>query len=294
VTICGSSGKGGLVRTSVALLVLLGFWAALARAYWPEILTVLLRATQSARGAGAREVESAYFEVRDNSSAGQALVHQAVTQLEADYAAIQAFLGAAPDYRVRVLITNGAGPAFTDGARLSVFYDGGGMDLSTAPFFLVALREGDLSMAGVSLFVEGGFAVYVVEEIDRAQPLLGQSSDAWVTWLRENDTLVPLVEAWSAGLPQRERDVPGAIRVLLEGGSFMHWVADTYGLGVVQDLRSGVGLGEAIGLSFSMAEHSWLRSLSSRALRPKSCVHAVPGNSALRDYCEQLDGIRVQ
>ena len=124
MAVCGGSRRAGLVRTAAALLVLLGFWGALVRAYWPEILTALLRVAQSARGAGAREVESAHFEVRDSSSADQALVRQAVAQLEADYAAIQAFLGAAPDHRVPVLITNGAGPAFTDGARLNVFYDG--------------------------------------------------------------------------------------------------------------------------------------------------------------------------
>jgi hypothetical protein len=284
-----SVDRGGLVRTALALLALFGFWGALARAYWPEILPAVLRLAQSARGAGAVPVESAYLAVRNSSSADDALVRQAVARLEADYVAIEAFLGGEPDHRIPVLIANGAGPAFTDGARLNLFYDGKGMDLTTAPFMLVALREGTLSMGGIRLFLEGGFAVYVVEEIDRAQPLLGQSSDAWVAWLRQNGTLLPLAGAWSTELPHRERDMPDAIRALLQGGSFLRWVAGAYGTSAVRDLRDGIGLQEATGTSFVEAERAWLGVVASRAPHPEPCARVVPDGSVLRSFCDRLD-----
>ena len=65
-----------LARTAVAMAVLLGFWGALAYSYWPELLPLLLRAVQATRGAGAKHVESACFDVRDNSSADELLVRQ--------------------------------------------------------------------------------------------------------------------------------------------------------------------------------------------------------------------------
>jgi hypothetical protein len=285
----GGARTARLARTAVAMTVLLGFWGALARSYWPELFPLLLRAVQATRGVGAKQVDSACFDVRDNSSADELLVRQAIERLEADYAAVQAFLGDGTDHRIPVLIADGSGPAFTDGARLSVFYDGNRIDLATAPFFLVALREGDLSMAGTSLFVEGGFAVYVVEEIGRAEPVLGQSSDAWVAWLRQNGSLLPLGEARSFGLPLRQREMPDAVRVLLQGGSFVRWVAHTYGPSVVQDLRDGLTLEDAVGLSLAETERAWLDAVAAQALRPEPCARAVPQDSVLYGFCKQLD-----
>jgi hypothetical protein len=286
------SRAAGVLRTALAAAVLLCFWGLLARAYWPEIGAALLRAFQSARGVGAVMVASDYLEVRDNSNAGETAVREVVARLEADYVAIQAFLGREGDHRVPVLIANGAGPAFTDGTRLNVFYDGQGMDLSTAPFFLVALSEGSLSVSGLNLFVEGGFAVYVTEETGRALPLLGQPADAWVTWLRQNGRLEPLAEAWhldGAALAQHGRDMPGVVRVLLQGGSFVRWMAAAYGLDAVQDLRAGVSLEDATGLSLPEAERAWLDAVSAKGLRPEPCVRVVPADSPLRDYCSALD-----
>jgi hypothetical protein len=277
------------VRTAIALAVLLGFWGALSYTYWPEILATLLRVAQSARGVGATEVESAYFYVRDGSSADEALVRKAISQLEADRVAIQGFVGDETGYRVPVLIANGQGPAWTDGVRLNLFHNRGAIDTSTAPFFLVLLREGDLSVPGTNLFVEGGYTVYVVEGIGRAQDLLGQPSDAWVTLWMQNGTFLPLAEAWAVELPRGGGQMADALRALLEGGSFVRWVASTYGLDAVQDLRYGLSLEDVIGLSLPEAERAWLHDVASRAPRPRPCAEAVPQGSILRDYCEALD-----
>ena len=283
------SRAAGVLRTIIALVVLLAFWGATAYAFWPEILPALLRTVQSVRGIGAEEVESAHFEVRDNSSASEAQVRRAVERLEADYAAIHHFLGRQPEYRVPVLITDGRGPALTDGLRLNLFYDRGRTDLSTAPVFLVLLSEGELSMPGLNLFVEGSFAVYVVEEIGRAQDLIGQSTDAWVALLRQKGALMPLSEAWAVELPKGSGDSFDFVRALLEGGSFVRWLANERGFGAVQDLRSGLAPEEATGLPLAEAERAWLASVASQALHPQPCTEAVPGGSGLRGFCEHLD-----
>ena len=277
------------VRTVVAVAVLFGFWGALGYTYWPDIVAALLRVVQSARGVGVTKVESAHFIVQNGSSADESLVREVIAQLEADYVAIQGFVEDEVGYRVPVLIANGQGATWTDGIRLNLFYDRGTIDLRTAPFFLVLLREGDLSLPGTSLFLEGGYAVYVAEEIGRAQDLLGQSSDAWVTlWVR-NDTFLSLDEAWGVGLPQGERQMADALRALLEGGSFVRWVAGTYGPGAVQDLRHGLSLEDVTGLSFSQAERAWLQDVASHGLRPLHCAEVVPSDSMLRLNCEVLD-----
>jgi hypothetical protein len=277
------------VRTAIAVAVLLGFWAALGYTYWPEISVALLRVVQSARSVGATEVESTCFSVQDGSSADEALVRKVIAQLEADHAAIQGFVRNETGYRVPVLIADGQGPAWTDGVRLNLYHDQGVIDLSTAPFFLVLLREGYLSLPGTNLFLEGGYAVYVVEGIGRAQGLLGQSSDAWVTLWVQGDTFLPLAEAWGVELPQGEHQVADVLRALLEGASFVRWMAGAYGLDAVQDLRHGLSIKDVTGLSFPAAERAWLHDLSPHALRSLPCAEMVPRDSILSTYCEELD-----
>jgi hypothetical protein len=284
------SRTAGILRSAAALAVVLVFWGALGYTFWPELLPGLLRAVQSLRGIGAREVESTYFEVRNGSSAGEEEVRAAVRELDGDYAAIERFLGRRPAYRIPALITNGSGPALTDGLRLNLFYDGGTIDLSTAPFFLVLLSEGEIYVPDVDVFVEAGFAVWVVEGIGRAQPLIGQSSDAWVASWREAGTLVPLTEAQEVGVPGDGQDLARFVRAVLQGGSFMRWLANAYGAEAVYELRSGLGLEDITGLSLAEAEQAWLAAVAAEPLDPRPCAQAVPEGSVLRTLCQQLDG----
>jgi hypothetical protein len=265
------------------------FWGALAYTFWPEIVPALLRIVGAVRGMGAKQVESAYFEVRNNSTADEAQVHRAVAQLEADYVAIHAFLGREPNYCVPVLIANGAGPALTDGFRLNVFYDRGAFDLSTAAFFLVLLNEGELSMSGTVLFVEGGFAVYVADGIGRARELIGQSPDAWVMLFQSNGLLLSLSDAWATDLPEGERELFAFLRAVLQGGSFIRWIADAFGPDAVRDLRNGVSLEDVTGLSFAEAEQAWLTAVSAQSVHPRPCAQAVPPSSPLYGFCDQID-----
>jgi hypothetical protein len=83
--------------------------------------------------------------------------------------------------------------------------------------------------------------------------------------------------------------MPDAVRALLQGGSFVRWLASAYGLGVVQDLKDGASLQEVTGMSFVDAERAWLGAVASRALRPEPCARIVPDGSVLRSFCVQLD-----
>jgi hypothetical protein len=267
------------------------FWAAVAYSYWPELLPALLRLASAMRGVGAREVDSAFFDVRDNSTADEAQVRAAVDELEAQYADIHRFLGQEPATaaRIPVLIANGSGPALTDGTGLTLAFDGRSFDLSTAPLFLALLREGNLSLPGMSPFVEGGYAVYVAEEIGRAEDLLGQPADAWVTLFAQHGSLLPLAQAWAAQLPEGEADLAVFLRAVVQGGSFVRWVAETQGLEAVEALRSGLGLEDVVGLPIAEAERAWLDSVLAKGLAPLPCARAVPRDAFLHNYCKQLE-----
>jgi len=304
-------------RTVGAIVVLLLFWAALARSLWPEFAPVVLQIVRAARGAGVAPIETEHFLVRDASRADERTLDEAIAQLENDMAAIEAVVanqadGAHPASRlgghlrptgggeasalsglegeavarIPVTVLEGSGPALSDGTGLTLFHDAGRIDLSTAPFFLALLREGSLSMSGLRLFVDGGYAVYVVEGAGRAGALLGQSSDAWTALLRDAGAYVPLDQTWEAGLPRGERETAMALRVLLEGGSFVRWVAEAQGPEAVQALRAGVPLAEAIGMSLGEAEAQWLDTLAGVEGRP--CEDALPETSPLRGYCGAL------
>lgn len=369
----GADRVAAKVRTAGAILVLLLFWAALARSMWPEFAPVLLQFARAARGAGVVPIETAHLEVRNASRADERTLNEAVARLEADLAAIEAVAAdqansphpasptgggeasaprgkggqlvaggavasveavvadqadcpyptsppagvvdarqggtergqprsrAATDSfhpalrpaggegdvaRIPVTVMEGSGPALSDGTGLILLHDGGRIDLSTAPFFLALLREGSLSMPGLHLFVDGGYAVYVVEKAGLARSLLGQSSDAWTALLRDAGAYVPLEEAWEAGLPRGERETAAALRTLLEGGSFVRWVAETQGVEAVQALRDGVPAAEAIGMSPGEAEAQWLDTVAGVEGQP--CERALPEASPLQGYCGTL------
>jgi hypothetical protein len=290
----GAGRSGGAWRTGGAIVALLLFWAALARSLWPEFAPALLRIVQMGRGVDAAVLQTEHMTVRNASRIDEAALHDVLTRLEADYAAIeaaardQAGAGEGMATRVSVMVADGAGPALSDGAGLSLFHDGGRIDLSTAPFFLALLREGTLSMSGLSPFVDGGYAVYLCEEAGRAGALLGQSSDAWVALLRGAGAYVPLAEAWDAGLPRGEGEMGVALRVLLEGGSFVRWVAETYGSEAVAALRDGVPVKEAIGVPLAEAEGLWTGELARRGMEPQPCREALPEASPLWGYCGAL------
>jgi hypothetical protein len=164
------------------------------------------------------------------------------------------------------------------------------MDLSTAPFWMALLVDGSLSWLDVALFVEGGYAVYVAEAIDRANPVLGQASDAWVVRLYDRGTYIPLEEALSIGLPDGKTAMERGVRALLEGGSFLGWVAERYGMDAAQEIRNGVPVEQVLGQPVAVIEAEWLDAVRSRVSNVRPCVEAVPEGSLLYGYCASMDG----
>jgi hypothetical protein len=283
------SRAAAVTRTVIALIVLLVFWGAIGYTLWPELVPGLLRTVQSVRGIGAEEAESRYLDVRNNSDASDAQVRGVIRTLEIDYEAVLEFLGRSPGDPIPVLITNGYGPAMADGLRLNIFYDNGVLNLDTAPFFLVFLSQGEEFGFDTDFFLKGGFAIYVAEEVGRAQGFTGQPADAWVELLRQKGALLPLAEAWEAELPQSEEGLFDFLRALIESGSFVRWLVEGYGIEAVQELRDGLSLENVTEMSLAEAEEAWLASVTSQDLQPKPCRLALPGGSLLGALCEQLD-----
>jgi hypothetical protein len=187
------------------------------------------------------------------------------------------------------LLTNGSGPALADGLQLNVFYDRGVINLDTAPYFLVLFVDGKPVTLDRDLFVQAGFSLYVVEEIGRAQGLIGQPTDAWVTLFRQRGALLPLSQAWTIGIPSNEDGAYDALRASAEGASFMRWVARAHGLQAARNLRNGMSLEEATGQSLDKAEQKWLDSVAAQALQPKSCLFGLPSGSPALSLCRRLD-----
>ncbi len=282
------SRLAGVARTLIALAVFLAFLGAVVYTSWPQLVPGIFHLVQSVRAIGAEKVESRYFDVRNNSDASQTQVDFMVRTLEADYEAINAFLGAPSQGRIPVLLTNGSGPALADGVQLNVFYDRGVINLDSAPFFLVLLGDGQPVTTDRDLFVQAGFSLYIVEEIGRAQGLIGQPTDAWVELFRRQEALLPLSQAWTIGLPADEDSAYEAARAAVEGASFMRWVARTYGLQAARNLRNGMSLEEVTGLALEESEKRWLDSLAAQALQPKSCLLALPSGSPVLSFCRRL------
>jgi hypothetical protein len=282
----------GLGRVALAALALLLFWSAIGYGFWPEFaprLMGLLRWAQPLRAIGAEEVESQYFQVRNNSSASDRQVQRMVEQLEQDYVALTAFLGREPEAPIPVLLTDGSAPAYADRSTLYVFYDHGVISLEAAPFFLAYVIAGPPSN---SLFFDLGLSFYAVEETGLAGGLTGQPADAWVVLLQQKEALIPLEEAWSVEMAEDEEGLFDFFRAMVEGGSFVRWLVGTYGWDVVWEVRGGGDLEAATGVPLHQAEADWLAAIAAQDLSPKPCLLAVPGHPVFRGICQQLEGER--
>ncbi|HUW15253.1 MAG TPA: hypothetical protein VM537_36400, partial [Anaerolineae bacterium] len=75
----------GILRLALAALALLLFWSAIGYGFWPELAPRLLLLVQPMRGIGAEEVESQYFDLRNNSTASDRQVQRLLERMEQDY-----------------------------------------------------------------------------------------------------------------------------------------------------------------------------------------------------------------
>lgn len=279
----------GLLRTLLALAVLLAFFGAVGYTFWPQLMPALLGLVGKAQSLGAETVESKYFEVRNNSQASQPQLKTAIRTLEADYEAIVRYTGQQPENPIPVLFTDGQGMTFAEGNQLTVYYDNGVIDLSSAPFFLVFLTSGNSFLSEGNLFINAGYAIYVTEEVGRAELFIRQSPDAWVTLFQQKDALLPLTEAVQAIEPSDEDTAYNFIRAILEGASFLRWTAQTYGADALTELLDGQSIENVTSLSLDEAQSAWLEALAVQNIQPRPCRMAAAYGSLIGLICEKLD-----
>ena len=284
------SRTAGIVRTVIALIILGIFWGAIAYSLRAEFSSeavpasepIMLPVMQEAVG---ERFESRYFVVRNASAASREQIEDLIATLEADYEAILAYQNLKPGEPIQVVIADGSLPVLANGRQLNLFYDRGVIHHDLAPIFLTLFSQGKTFSAEINLFVALGFALYVVEETNRAQGL-GQSSDAWVEALRRQNTLLPFAKAWEIDPPTNKDELYDFGRALVQGGSFIRWVRGAYGPDTVQALLNGERLEDVAGLFFHEAEEDWLAALRAKEVAVVSCNVSGSDNHFAQMICQ--------
>lgn len=282
-----------ITRVILSGMVLVLFFGALLAEYWPDLVPLALRIFNSARSVGAQRVESAYFEVLNNSNASASQVADAVQVMENQYSAIVAFTGRQPSGKFPVLITNGQSPAMTDGRQIMLNYHDGSLDINLVPMYLVWLIEDIPLNPQEGLALAGGYALQVVEAAGLGAPLTFQSLDEWTVLLRQKNAFLPLEQAWQAGMPDDEESGYLLMRAALQTGSFLRWLAQTNGREAAQSLAHGAPIAGLTGRSLAENEAAWLDDLSHKNLRPSECRDVIPEDNLFILLCEHLEAAQV-
>lgn len=118
-----------------------------------------------------------------------------------------------------------------------------------------------------SNFLDEGLAVFVQEKFkapdDRSFPNMGRDvHQETVRWSRETGRLVPLAEAD----PRRSRASGGRPLIYLQGGSFVRYLVETYGLGRFMAMYEGGTYQAAYGKGLDALEAEWRRFLDGVAV----------------------------
>jgi hypothetical protein len=284
------SRAAGIVRTIIALVVLFTFWGAIAYSFRAELTPTVVKESEPIvvpliQDVDGERFESRYFIVRNASAASYEQVEASIEALEADYEVILAYQNLKPGQPIQVVIADGTLPALAYGSQLNLFYDQGVVHLDAAPIFLTLFSQGKTLSPDINLFIALGFALYLAEETQLAQGL-GQSSDAWVEILRQQDALLPFNQAWEVNPPTTEDELYDFVRALVQGGSFIRWVADVYGPDTVQALLNGERLEDVTGLFFHEAEEDWLVALQAKGVTAVSCDSTEFDNHFVRAICQ--------
>ncbi len=111
-------------------------------------------------------------------------------------------------------------------------------------------------------FLDEGLAVFVQEKFkrpdDRSFPNMGRDlHEETVRWGRERGGLVPLAEAD----PSRGRAGGSRPLVYLQGGSFVRYLVETYGLARFMSMYEGLSYQSAYGKDLAALEGEWKKFL---------------------------------
>lgn len=284
------SRAAGIARTVIALVVLFTFWGAIAYSFRADFTPTVVKESEPIvvpliQDVDGERFESHYFIVRNASAASDEQVEASIEALETDYEVILAYQNLKPGIPIQVVIADGTLPALAYGSQLNLFYDHGVIHLDAAPIFLTLFSQDKTFSPDINLFIALGFALYLAEETQLAQGL-GQSSDAWVEILRQQDALLSFDQAWEVKPPTTEDELYNFVRALVQGGSFIRWVADIYGPDTVQALLNGERLEDVTGLFFHEAEEDWLTALQAKDVTAVSCDSTVFDNHFVRTICQ--------
>jgi hypothetical protein len=129
----------------------------------------------------------------------------------------------------------------------------------------------------------------VVEASGLGNRLTGQPVDNWVALIRSRQVYIPLEEAWAMKVPSDDNGAYALLRAMLESGSFMRWVATTYGLDSARLVANGETVEKVTGKTLAENETAWLASLDRRKLHPRPCAAVIPSTSMFSFMCPKLD-----
>ena len=75
---------------------------------------------------------------------------------------------------------------------------------------------------------------------------------------------------------------------VLEGGSFMRWYSDTYGMEATQRVARGETVESVSGKSLVKNETEWLKALDAKHIEPRPCEVVVPKENIFNLLCRKL------
>jgi hypothetical protein len=132
-------------------------------------------------------------------------------------------------------------------------------------------------------FVEEGLAVYVSElllpDVGTVHPYRGQPPHAWVSLFQIHGSLIALSPAYAAtnlgyALEGSTFDA-SAWQLFIEGGSFVHWVVDTYGWPAWWEAYQTDDPATALGATGTELEDGWLAATRAQYPDPVPCEEAL-------------------
>jgi len=282
---------GPFIRTIIAIVFVLAFVGVFEFSSPAELFSAVLRLFNSAREANAKPVnlESRTFDVRNSTDVSESMLRGAIRLMESDYDAITTFLGKPGGRRIPVVFVAGQEMAVYDGDKLVISVDKGAISTETVPFMLVLAAEDWTLQMDASFLYTAGYAVYVLEEAKLADTMMGQSTDAWVTLLRQKNALLGLEDISQRIKPGEIESPEIYLWAIIEGASFMRWVAEAYGLPAARAVVVGDSPQAVTGMSLTECEARWLASVEARKLDPRPCRLALSSSSMFNFVCRKLD-----
>jgi hypothetical protein len=237
-----------------------------------------------------------HFRIVDYADLDSATIVMLAERLELEFGRVGAVLDTiTPPGRITAEVLAGIGlPTVTAGENtLTLWADS--LALNYLPHQLTHLYTGYARRA----FVEEGLAVYVTELLaagdSTVHPYRRQPPHAWVALFQQHGSLIPLATAYGAS--NLGYDMQGATydasswQIFLEGGSWVHWVVETYGWAAWWEAYLTDDPPTALGATPQEIETNWLAAAAAAYPAPRECEDAL-GTVGAREafWCRRARG----